>query len=67
MANRMKEVLDTFPGDKTGEARAWGATEKYAGILVAHEAVDRLAIGVRQLRNEIGQWEWAVVVVFRES
>lgn len=67
LTSKYREVLETFTGDKEGNGKAWEATAKYAGVLVNHCAVDRLAVGVRQVRNEIGQWEWAVVLVQRES
>jgi len=67
MALGYQEVLETFSEDKGGEGAAWDATAKYARMLVRHEAVDRLAIGVRSLLNEIGEPQWAVVLVQRRS
>ncbi len=62
-----REVLETFPDTKEGEAEAWDATRKYATLLVAQSAQDRLAIGVRRIRNEANQSVFAVVVVDRKD
>lgn len=60
-----REVLETFPNTKEGEADAWDATSKYAKMLVSQSAQDRLAIGVRRIRNEAKESVYAVVVVER--
>lgn len=62
-----REVLETFPDTKEGEADAWDAARKYAKLLVSQSAQGRLAIGVRRTRNEANQSVFAVVVVERKD
>lgn len=67
MAADYVEVLESFPGNSLGKDEAWDATEKYAKIVVGQHGQDRFAVGVRALKNEIGQRVYAVVLVERKE
>jgi hypothetical protein len=67
MPKSYHEILETFPGNRSGRSDAWDAVRNYAGIVVGQRAQDRFAVGVRPILNEVGQQVYAVVLVERAS